>query len=498
MVKGGMALSESIHRLLWILMMIDSSLTERLTMQMKATAAAYSGNNSSEISICTAPGRVDVIGGLSLEAGGVVAQMALPNRAGVALQWRNDGKLLLMGRQHRQRYQPVILPAADILSPSGVTSPAVLPAVQDPQSSWAAPLISIFQHFSAAIRDGSLKAMGHALGATVVVDSDIRAGSGQAAATASSAALLQAISQTFNHTLSALEKAHIISNAQRVAPGHHGHVVDALTVLSAQDGPPAHLLRYSAQPHSLLGQIPLSRDIRIMALDTGVTCADDRNIFAEFHLAGAMGAKIIETIYRDLGQRHNPIHGYLGNVSPELYRRYFRAMLPRRVRGSDFLRTYGPLDPADGKVISDKMYAIRTTLDHLISEYEHAEHFLQAMEELSESPPEHAISAQRRLIMQRAGRLMLASHHSYRLRLQLSCPQADWLIDRLTGADPHAGAYGARITDCGGGGTVAVFMDTSERATDALLAVISEYKKEMGLDMDVRQAGEPGSAGALI
>ena len=235
-----------------------------------------------------------------------------------------------------------------------------------------------------------------------------------------------------------------------------------------------------------------------MALDTSVTRESNRDIFAEFHLTGAMGAKIIETIYRDLGQRHNPIHGYLGNVSPELYRRYFRSLLPRRIRGADFLRTYGQLNPEAGEIVGDNMYAIRTTLDHLITEYEHAEHFLQAMEELSESPAEAAISAERQLIMQRAGRLMLASHHSYRLRLQLSCPQADWLVDQFSTAGPKSGTYGARITDCGGGGTVAVLMDASDRATDTLLSTISRYKEEMGMDVDVRQAGAPGSAGALI
>ncbi len=473
-----------------------SSLTDRLTLQIQSVA---SGQNISDITICTAPARMDVLGGLSLEAGGVVAQMALPNRAGVALQWRNDGKVILLGRQHRQRHQPVILPGGAVFAVAkdpGIDSPHASLGLE---ASWAAPLLSVIRILvpmgltPALIQDGN-----GTLGATVVVDSDIPPDSGQAGMTALTAALLQAISISRGIALTAMEKAQMISESQNASIGHHGHVVDALTVLSAEDGPPSHLLRYSAQPHSLLGQIPLSGDIRIMALDTGVRGNHDRNIFREFHITGAMGAKIIETIYRDLGRRHNPVHGYLGNVSPELYRRYFRSMLPRRVRGADFLRTYGLLDlPAD-EIVPEKLYAIRTTLDHLISEYEHAEHFLQAMEELSESSDDMISPAQRRLIMQRAGRLLLASHHSYRLRLQLSCPQADWLIDQLTGAGVASGAYGARITDGGGGGTIAILMDSSDRATDKLLALMSRYKQEMGMEVDVRQAGGAGSAGALI
>ncbi len=475
---------------------MDGSLTDRLMLQMKSVSGGFS---PSDTTICTAPARMDVLGGLSLEAGGVVAQMALPSRAGVGLLWRDDGKMIFVGQQHGQKHQPVILAGAAVFTQKIQAGDHVAVTASDRAAAWTAPLLNVFQ--SLINRGFTLSPnpnTGGAIGATVVVDSDIREGSGQAASTALTAALLQAVSTSCNLSLSALQKAEIISDAQRAADGNHGHVVDALTVLSAQDGPPAHLLRYSAQPHSLLGQIPLSKDIRILALDTGVTCATNRDIFGEFHLTGAMGAKIIETIYRDLGQRHNPVHGYLGNVSPELYRRYFRSLLPRRLRGADFLRTYGGLDSAAGEIIPNNMYAIRTTLDHLINEYEHAEHFLQAMEELSESPTDTALTAQRRLIMQRAGRLLMASHHSYRLRLQLSCPQADWLVDEFSTAGPKAGAYGARITDCGGGGTVAVLLDTSAHAMDALLSIISRYKNEMGMEVIVREAGLGGSAGALI
>ncbi len=501
MVKGSrkylpLAWSSAGHRLLLTFMKMDGSLTDRLMLQMKSVSGGF---NPNETTLCTAPARIDVLGGLSLEAGGVVAQMALPSRAGVALLWRDDGKIIFMGQHHGQNHQPVILQGAAVFSSRNRSSDHAVATADDSPAAWTAPLLNVFQSLINMGITLSPKPRGRgSMGATVVVDSDIRAGSGQAASTAMTAALLQAVSVSCGLSLTAIQKAGIISDAQRASDGNHGHVVDALTVLSAQDGPPAHLLRYSAQPHSLLGQIPLSRDIRILALDTGVTRATNRDIFGEFHLTGAMGAKIIETIYRDLGQRHNPVHGYLGNVSPELYRRYFRSMLPRRVRGADFLRTYGAIDSTAGEIIPNNMYAIRTTLDHLINEYEHAEHFLQAMEELSESPADAPLAAQRRLIMQRAGRLLLASHHSYRLRLQLSCPQADWLVDQFSTAGPKAGAYGARMTDCGGGGTVAVLLDTSNQAMDALLSIMSRYKHEMGTEVMVREAGTTGSAGALI
>ena len=97
------------------------------------------------------------------------------------------------------------------------------------------------------------------------------------------------------------------------------------------------MLRYSTQPNELLGQISLPENLRIMALDTGVKILRGSQTTNFLRIAGAMGLRIIQTIYRDLGQQHTPLHGYLGSLSPGVYRRYFRTLLPRRLRGSDFL-----------------------------------------------------------------------------------------------------------------------------------------------------------------
>ena len=67
------------------------------------------------------------------------------------------------------------------------------------------------------------------------------------------------------------------------------------------------------------------------------------------------------------------------------------------------------LDPAG-------MYRVRTAVDHLIAEHEHAEQFPQAMEELSQDGPDGrpiiTDPEERQRTVQRAGRLALASHHT--------------------------------------------------------------------------------------
>ena len=45
--------------------------------------------------VATAPGRVDVLGGLAVEAGGTLAQIPLPRRAAVCAQFRPDTRLVI-------------------------------------------------------------------------------------------------------------------------------------------------------------------------------------------------------------------------------------------------------------------------------------------------------------------------------------------------------------------------------------------------------------------
>ena len=168
------------------------------------------------------------------------------------------------------------------------------------------------------------------------------------------------------------------------------------------------------------------------------------------------------------------------------------------MRGSDFVRSFGPL-PQSMSLDPAGVYRVRTAVDHLIAENEHAEQFLQAMEELSQAGPDGrpiiADPEERQRTVQRAGRLALASHHSYRLRLELSCREADWLVDRLMEAGPERGVYGARITGAGGGGTVMALVDRSASAGDAMLELIEGYRQIMGLLLTVAEAGVVGSAG---
>jgi galactokinase len=426
--------------------------------------------------IRTAPARLDVLGALGADAGSTVAQMALPARVAVAVQFTDAPTLALQCEPLAPSHTPHQL----CLPLTATTPPAAYP--------WAAPILALWHTLSVAEPD-------HLPGAVIRIHSAIPTNACQASTTALLSALALALTELRQRPLDLPDLALAIERAEShtTAPAlHNGRVLDALTCLLAESGT---MLRYSAQPHRLVGSVPIPRDLRILALDTGVPSATSAETLDDLRIAGALGLRIIDTIYKDLGQTHTPLHGYLANTSPLLYRQYFRTLLPKRLRGQDFTRTYGPLPENTGPLDPAKLYRVRAAVDHQIAEHEHAEQFLQAMEELDDMPGwgDRQEEVERQRTLQRAGRLALASHHSYRLRLELSCREADWLVDHLMEYGPDRGIYGARITGRGGGGTVMALVDRGQTATDAILDVMQAYAREMSLHLGISEAGASGS-----
>lgn len=462
------------------------------TLVLSALSAQAAAQTNFEAVVASAPARLDVSGGMAVYAGGVVAQSSFSLRATAGIAPRADGSLWMA--DCTMPFTQAAQIAFDMQAVlSGALEPPITNNACEPPA-WAKLILTTVLEFNRVAATPTAAALRRGL--SISVHNPIDAGRSPASASAMAAALVQCLCLHFEISAGVIEKAHLIASIQRSLRGGRSHAVDALTVLCAHDGPPTHLLRYRSQPHELLGQIPLSHELQLLAIEIEQTNAAAPSTAESVLTAGAMGAQIIETIYRDLGHEPAGRPFYLGNISPGLYKRYFRALLPRRLRGRDFTRTYGPL-PQDS-IEADYVYHVRAAVDHLIGESEYAENFLQAMEELAPNSDERTPGAARRVNAQRAGRLLLASQHSYRLRLGLSSPAADWLIARLTDTQVVHCAYGARVTDMGDGGLVVALLPHTAGATDHLLGVISDYGRHFGSAARVYRAGEKHCGGTLL
>lgn len=447
--------------------------------------------SAEEVVSASAPARLDVSGGLAAHSGGVVAQSTLGMRATAAVAPRGDGYLwIFIWPSGTARPAQIGLAISRLLDADWKEDFSSRP-VED--ANCFNLVLVVMRHVATRIHSSHPRNLHDGL--SIGIDNAIRLRGSTAAANALAAALVQCLCEYYRIVVSPLDKSEMTAHSLAEIGISTAHTVDALTAFCAPTGGGAYLLRYRCQPHQLLGTIPIADHIKLLAIELDAKNADAPAIAQRVLVAGAMGMRIIETVYRDLGLEPNT-GGYLGNISPGLYKRYFRALLARRMRGRDFTRTYGDLP---GIVVDlDHFYHIRAAVDHLIGEGEYAENFLQTMEELAPNWNEPLAEPARILSAHRAGRLLLASQHSYRLRLGLSSPSADWVIARLTDAAPGCGAYGARVAEIGDGQLVVVLMSAAVKATDHLLGVVSEYGREFGFSPRVYRTGEPSSAGALL
>jgi len=438
----------------------------------------------------SAPARLDVSGGMAAHTGGVVAQCTIGLRATAAAAPRQDGRLWIGVYQadwDRCNQKTVAmrneLPYDEPHTHTG----------NDASSLWfhlATIVVRQLTRWTNTSTDSEAKD-----GLSIGIHNAISLEGSAAAAGAVAVAVIQCLCDYYKISCSPLEKAEIASRATTEIGIEQAHTVDAMTTLCSPAEATTCLLRYRCQPSQLLGTIPTPSNIQLIAIALDGDNTTASAIAHRVMVAGSMGMRIIQTVYRDLGLDPNT-GGYLGNVSPGLYKRYFRTLLARRMRGRDFIRTYGEL--AGVHIDPDHLYHIRAAVDHLIGEGEYAENFLQTMEELAPNWNEPLTESARTLTAQRAGRLLLASQHSYRLRLGLSSPIADWVVARLTDAADGGGAYGARVTENGDGRLVVALLPGTARATDHLLEVISEYGREFGSSPRIYRTGGPESAGALL
>jgi len=87
---------------------------------------------------------------------------------------------------------------------------------------------------------------------------------------------------------------------------------------------------------------------------------------------------------------------------------------------------------------------------------------------------------------------MYASHVSYTNNAMLGAIECDTIVD-LVRANEFAGLYGAKITGGGSGGTVAVLMNDTPEADQAIQAIMQTYEQREGKSPELIAGSSPGA-----
>ena len=219
-------------------------LVQQLIDHLRASSGGPAGGFAAgrPLHVCSAPGRLDVLGGLGADAGGTLAQLPLRRRAAVAVQRREGAESLFVSDQVRP--------------PLGEAEIVAGPEMPTMDAGWAAGLLAAWRALCPPT-DGD-----HVPGVSATVRSDIPINAGQASSTALLAAFVAAAADMLQRPLEPAAMANIVQASElaaaRCPPStvRAGWTIDALTCLLAERAAPS-LLRYNAQPHGLVGAVPL-------------------------------------------------------------------------------------------------------------------------------------------------------------------------------------------------------------------------------------------------
>lgn len=424
------------------------------------------------VAVARAPGRIDVMGGVSDYSGGTVLEGTISEAVVAGVQRRRDDLLVAHSMQAESHgwTTPVSISLSELYSGRRLASYARIAALFSGSSRWAAYVLGAFH---VLLREGVVQRWPS--GATVIIDSDVPMGAGVASSGALEVAAMAAILAAFGIELEPVRMAILCQTVENRVAGAPCGVMDQVTALL---GEPYKLLALLCQPCQPLALHALPADVRTFGIDTGVKHAVGGSRYTRARVATFMGLRIIAA-----HQRGEAYDGYLCNITPQEFRQKYWDLLPSRISGREFLRRWGETDDPVTNVDPDEAYSVRGCTAYPIYENARVGKFIEYLARARETGDE------RHLV--RAGKLMYASHWGYRTLLALGARETDLIMRLVRRLGPERGLYGAKTSGGGSGGTMAILARAD--AEEAVREVAAEYAELTGRQPYVFAGSSPGT-----
>jgi L-arabinokinase len=431
--------------------------------------------NASARFSAAAPGRLDVMGGIADYSGALVLQMPIRERTTVTLALRDDGLLRLRTLSPDEPHPLVEVPYAGLLrdgQPDYDHAHQQLAAL--PGGNWAGYVVGclLVLHRERGIV---------VTGADVLVDSQVPAGKGVSSSAALEVATMRALAQAYRLPF---EGTGLPTLAQRVENQVVGAPCGLMDQLASHLGEPGKLLPILCQPDHLSPPFPIPAGVHFAGIDSGVRHAVGGTSYSDVRTAAFMGYSILaqhdgatpgELAHaRRTGERDQLLYnGYLANIEPSGFEERYAGLLPKQMRGADFLARYGvTIDPAT-EVQPDRTYDVYNATRHPIYENTRIQYFSLLLQHL---PPE-TDTANRERCLRQLGEWMFQSHGGYSA-CGLGNAQTDELVWQAR-KNTRNGVYGARITGGGSGGTVC-FLCAGEAGLETVRRIHRDFGEKQG------------------
>jgi galactokinase len=414
----------------------------------------------------TAPGRMDVMGGIADYSGSLLLQMPIKQTTVVSIQKRNDGVFNFRTQMTKKKTDDFTINVPDLVNRSLEESGKIIQS--KPGGEWAVYVLGCFLVLE--------KEKGIVLtGANVFIESDIPWGKGVSSSAALEVATTNALNQLYKLSLGREELAVVAQMAENLVAGAPCGLMDQL---SSHLGQKNKLLPLICQPHHVDKPISIPRGINFSGIDSGVRHAVSGASYSDVRAAAFMSYSIIAlnegATEEDLDHARTtanwsrlPYKGFLANIPVPAFEEKYISLLPEEISGKDFLsQCKVSIDPVT-TINEQKIYKPLVCGSHPVYENARVNEFRDLLKSFKKQDDKQTA-------LTKMGNLMLQSHEGYSA-VGLGNEYTDKIIELVRDAGATNGVFGARVSGGGNGGTVCV-LSYGKEGKSAVKGVYSTYK----------------------
>ena len=417
----------------------------------------------------TAPGRMDVMGGIADYSGSLLLQMPIRQTTTVSIQKRTDGIFNFRTELTKKKTTDFIIDLFGLENKSLTEAGHMIRSV--PGGDWAVYSLGCFLVLQ--------KEKGIQLtGANVFIKSNVPWGKGVSSSAALEVATMNALNHLYKLTLGREELAVLAQMAENLVAGAPCGLMDQL---SSHLGQKNKLLPLICQPHQVDKAIGIPRGINFSGIDSGVRHAVSGASYSDVRAAAFMSYSIIALDEGATGEElaeartsgdwsKLPYKGFLANIPVPVFEEKYLSLLPGEISGKDFLSRYKvSIDPVT-IIEEQKIYKPLVCGSHPVYENARVNEFKALLKNFKKQDDKQEY-------LMRMGNLMMQSHESYSA-VGLGNEFTDKIVDMVRDTGTNNGVFGARVSGGGNGGTVCI-LSYGKEGKKAVKEIYDRYKKEL-------------------
>jgi len=417
----------------------------------------------------SAPGRMDVMGGIADYSGSLLLQMPIKQTTTVSIQKRDDGAFHLRTALAKNKIADFTIHVSELSDKSLNEAGAIIRSKEN--GDWAVYVLGCILVLQ--------KEKGTGLaGANIFIESNVPLGKGVSSSAALEVATMNTLQRLHDLSLEKEELAVLAQMAENLVAGAPCGLMDQL---SSHLGQKNKLLPLICQPHTVLKPISIPRGINFSGIDSGIRHAVSGASYGDVRAAAFMsytiiamhdGASIADLNYARTNNDSSrlPYKGFLSNIPVPVFEEKYSSILPNEISGKDFLTQYNISIDKVTRVEEHKIYKPLVCGSHPVYENARVNEFKVLLKNFKKDKDK-----QSSLIMM--GQLMMQSHESYSA-VGLGNEFTDKIVAMVRDAGPLNGVYGARVSGGGNGGTVCI-LSFDKKGKQTVKQIHHDYQKLM-------------------